>query len=177
VTQELVRELVRAQLPLETTLRDRLRVQISEVDVQFEAGESVVLLDGRVTLLDAPDTFADFTLTGSLRELEVDEASGMLTGPISLDHATLRGVSSGAAPPGVVRDLMEGLAGRSLGALGDVVPPVEIPMHLDHEIASRGYADERVQVAPARMGLKVRVKRLVPLSGRLWIQLEIVGRG
>jgi hypothetical protein len=132
VTQELVRDLLRARLPLETVVRDRFRVSLSEADVKFDAGESVVLLDGRV-----------------------------------------RSVGSGEAPPGVVRDLMEGLAGRGLGALGEVIPPIEIPMHLDQEIVSRGYSDERVQVPAARLGLKIRVKRLVPLAGRLWIQLEI----
>jgi hypothetical protein len=49
-------------------------------------------------------------------------------------------------------------------------------MHLDHRIESRGFSDARVQVPPASLGLEIRVKRIVPLAGRLWIQLEIAAR-
>jgi hypothetical protein len=174
VRQELVRDLLRAQLPLETTVLDRIRVRLTAADVRFERGLSLVLIEGRAHMLEAPERYADFTLAGGFHDIALDASTGQLTGRVAFDHVELRQVGSESMEPGLARTLIEALARRGLGAIGEVVPPIEIPTRLDRVIESRGFDDGRILVAPARMPLTVAVERVLPpLGGRLWIIVAV----
>jgi len=173
VQQEFVRDLLRAQLPLDSTILDRFRLRLTDADVRFERAVSLVRLEGRAHLVDAPERFAEVAVTGDLHDVQMDERTGLITGRVAFDHIELRRVTSEAMEPGMARTLVEALAGRGLGAIGEVVAPIEIPTHVDREIVSGGFDDGRIFVAPARMPLHVAVDRALPLGGRLWITLTI----
>jgi hypothetical protein len=174
VREALVRDLLRAPLPLETTILDRFRVRLTDANVRFEHGLSLVLLEGRAHMLADPERYADFTLAGDLHDIGLDPTTGHLTGRVALDHVELKQVGSASMEPGLARTFIEALAGRGLGAIGEVVPPIEIPTRLDRAVESRGFDDGRVFVAPARMPLTVAVDRVLPpFGGRLWIILKV----
>jgi hypothetical protein len=174
VRQELVRDLLRAQLPLETTVLERMRVRLTGADVQFARGSSLVLLEGRAHMLADPEHYADFTLAGDLHDVELDRSTGHLTGRVALDHVELKQLATGSLEPGLARTVIESLAGRGLGAIGEVVPPIKIPTRLDRAIESQGFDDGRVFVAAARMPLTVAIDRVLPpFGGRLWILLKV----
>jgi hypothetical protein len=164
---------LRAQLPVETTVLERIRVRLTDADVTFENAQSLILLEGRATAVAAPESFADFTLAGGLHDIHVDPESGRLAGRVALDHIELRRVASERMEPGLARTLVEGLAGSGLGAIGEVVPPIEMPTRLEREIESGGYDDGRMRVAPARLPLRMAVRRVIPVKGRLWILLDV----
>lgn len=173
VQQTLVRDLLRAQLPIESTILDRVRLRLTDADVRFERAVSLVRLEGRAHLVESPERFAQVVVTGDLHDVQMDERTGLITGRVAFDHVELQRVAADAMEPGMARTLVEALAGRGLGAIGEVVAPIEIPTHVDREIASGGFDDGLIFVAAARMPLHVAVDRALPLGGRLWITLTI----
>jgi hypothetical protein len=78
---------------------------------------------------------------------------------------------------GLVEGLNESLSGRSLGALGDVLPRIEIPVRFDQSIEFKGFAEGVVSVRPRKIPVRVSVARVIPVAGRLWILLAISADG
>jgi hypothetical protein len=177
VRQELVRDLLQAQLPLERVVLDRFRFLLDRADVRFEASQSLVSLSGHAETVADPGVYADVTCTGGLEAIEIDPRTGVLVARVTLDHVDLERVGAGVMEDGFARSLVEGLGGRGLGALGEVVPPLEIPVRLERAIESRGLADGPVRVAAARLPLHTTAKAVAPVAGRLWIVLEVTAGG
>lgn len=173
VKAELVRDLLQKSLPVETVVVEQFRVRLDEADVSFESGQSLVTLQGRVSPVRSAEAFADLTLLGGLHRFEVDPRSGSLTAHFELDRVEIRRVEAGTLEQGLVQSVNESLGGRGLGALGEVVPPVEVPVRLDQAIDFGGFSEGIVFVPPGRLPLRVSVARLVPVAGRLWVLLEV----
>ena len=177
VKQELVRDLLQRRLPVETVLLEQFRVRLERADVAFENGESLVTLAGRVTPVQGEDAFAEVALVGGLHRFEVDPESGMVTARFDLDRVDVPRVATGSLEPGLLRSLTEGIQGRGLAALGELLPRVEIPVRLDQAVEFEGFSEGVVSVPGARLPLRVGVSRVVPVMGRLWIMLEIAAAG
>jgi hypothetical protein len=173
IEQDLVRDLLQAQLPLERVVLERFHFRLSRADVKFESSQSLIAISGRVHAAGAPEAYAELTLVGGLDEIGVDPHTGTLTARVALDRVELDRVGTGALDAGWTRTLLESLGGSGLGALGEAVPPLQLPMRLDRTIESRGVDDGVLVVPPARLTVQAAVKRVLPMAGRLWISLEI----
>jgi hypothetical protein len=176
VRQELVRDLLQAQLPVERVWLDRFRFLLDKADVRFEGSQSLVTFEGHVDAVSEPGLYADLTCTGGLEEIEIDPKSGVLAARVVLDHVDVERVGAGLLEQGFARSAVEGLGGRGLGALGEVLPPLEIPVRFDRAIESPGFQDGALRTPPARLPLRTTVQNVVPVAGRLWIVLDVATR-
>ena len=177
IRQDLVRDLLQRRLPLETVPVPPLRVRLETADIAFEGGQSLVTLQGRVRPLDGVATYADLTLSGGLHRFEVDAKGGILRARVELDHVDLRRVEADTAVErGLVEALNDTLRGRGLGAVGDVLPAVEMPIRLDQVVDFPGVDAGILSVPAGRMPIDVSVARVVPVAGRLWVFLQVTTR-
>jgi hypothetical protein len=173
VRQELVRELLQAQLPVDRVWMERFRLLLDKAEVRFEGSQSLVTLEGHVDAVTDPGLYADLTCTGGLEEIEIDPKTGVLAARVVIDHVDVERVGAGVLEQGFARSVVEGMGGRGLGALGEVLPPLEIPVRVDRAIESPGFQDGALRVAPARLPLRTVVRSVVPVSGHLWIVLDV----
>jgi hypothetical protein len=173
VDEALVRDLLAAGLPQEQVLSERYRVRVERAEVAFRSQQSLVTLHGRVTSLQAPDTYVDVVLRGGLGTLAVDARSRRLRATVALDHVEVQQAAAGGARSGAVGALVEELGRERLEAFAALVPPLEIPVQLEERLVLRGTGDEHVRVRAGELPLRVAVTRVIPLSGRLWVLLEL----
>jgi hypothetical protein len=173
IRAELLRDLLRRQLPLETVVGGRIRVRLERAEVSLESGQSLVTLQGRVSSTEGAADFADLELLGGLHRFEVQPRSGLLTARLELDRVEVQRLAAGSLERGFAQALSEALGGRSLGALGEVLPRLEIPLRLDQAVEFGGFAEGVVSVPPQRLGVRVSVARVAPLGGRLWVLLDV----
>jgi hypothetical protein len=173
VRQELVRDLLQRRLPLETTPLPALRVRLETAEITFEGGQSLVTLQGRVRALGVHDSYADLTFSGGLHAFEVDTAGGVLRARVELDRVDVRHVEGGPVERGLLESVNQTLRGRGLGAIGDVLPPVEMPIRLDQAADFPGISAGLLSVPARTLPMSVKVARVVPVAERLWIFLEV----
>ena len=177
IKAELLRDLLQRHLPIETVVGDQLRVRLERAEVSLEGSQSLVTLQGRVSPVNAADSFADLELLGGLQRLEVDAGTGILTARVELDRIEVQRLATGMLERGLVEGLNESLSGCSLGALGDVLPRIEIPVRLDQAIEFGGFAEGVVSVRAKSLPVRVSVARVIPVAGRLWILLDVSAEG
>jgi hypothetical protein len=177
IKAELLRDLLQRRLPIETIIGDELRVRLERAEVSLDSSESLVTLQGRVSHVHGEDAFADLELLGGLDRLEVDVRTGILSARVEVDHIEVQRLAAGMLERDLVQGLNESLGGRSLGALGDVLPRIEIPVRFDQSIEFKGFAEGVVSVRPRKIPVRVSVARVIPVAGRLWILLAISADG
>jgi hypothetical protein len=173
VEQGLVRSLIQRRLPFETVVLGQLRVRLEKAAVDFQGGQSLVTLEGRVRPVQSEDAFADLELFGGLHRFEVDGRSGVLAAHIEIDRVAVQRLTAGTLESEVLEDLVENLGDRGLGALGEVLPPIEIPVRLDQAIEFAGFSEGGVSVRSRRLPLRFSVARVTPVADRLWLFLDM----
>jgi hypothetical protein len=172
ISEGLVRDVIRAQLPREALLIEPFRITVTDADVRFESGQSLIALTARLAAPRTTAGHADVTLTGGLAAIEVDAETGFLRSRIALDRLDLRRLPSEAMEPGLLRQFVESLGGRGMGAVGEVMAPLEIPMRLTRSVESRGIASGPVRIPPARLSVGFEVHRVLFLQNRLFVFLD-----
>lgn len=173
----LIRELLQRRLPVTTVLVEPFQLRLDSADVRFENGQSLVVLGGRVSAAGDDRSFADLRISGGLRRLEVDRDSGLLRARVDLDSVEVQRLEAGGVEREIAGVLSEGFGGRSLGALGDVLPAIEIPVRLDQRLELGGFASGPVSVGAKTLAVEVSVSRVMPLRGRLWVLLDVRAGG
>jgi hypothetical protein len=166
-----VRAVIEAGLPQEMTVGGRFRVLVHRAEVSFSSGSHVVRLNARVTDTRSPDRFADVVYQGGLDDIVV--AGGKLTTRVLIDDIDVPQVQTGGAPASLLTAAAGPLAGQNLERLQALIPPVAIPVKVEEKVAVPGFGDGPVEVDPAEVPLNVKVARVVPLSGRLWVFLDV----
>jgi hypothetical protein len=176
IREDIVKNLLSASLPQEFVIADQLRVQITSADVSFQSSQGLVTLRGRVTRFDKADDFADVVCSGGIGTPQVS-SMGRLTVRIALDRFEIPRVAAGGRESRVLRSAVDTLSQQSLGAIRDGLAPLEIPVRLQQQVPVAGIAEGPVQIAPGQIPLKVTVTRVMAISGRLWILIDVaVGR-
>jgi hypothetical protein len=168
-----VQGLLAATLPQERVVADRFRVRLERATVQFRASQGLVLLSGRASFVDSPGSFVEVTLEGGLEDVKVREASGTLVGRIAVYHLAVARASAAGADSSTMRALAEGLGRERLESLSALAPPLEIPIRLEESVAFKGFEDGPVSVRPGSLPVRASVARVLALSGRLWVVLDV----
>jgi len=173
IGQSLVRDLLQRALPIETDSAPDLHVRLETAEVAFENGESRVTLRGRVSRASAPGTFADLTVHGGLHRFAVGEPAGQVTARVALDRLEVRQAEAEGLRRDLVETVVERLGQPTLESLATQIPPLAIPLRFERTLELDGRKAGPFEIAPASLRLQVALAHVVPLSGRLWVQLAV----
>lgn len=169
IEDRLLRDLIAAQLPFEIDARS-FHATLTEAEVQFR-GSPLVSLRGSGSLKEHPELVAAVNAMGALEDVKVDAATGTLTARISVDHlgienaGGLESLLSGAALDELARTLRLQLAGQ--------LPPIQIPVRVQHSVELPAVAHGPVRIAGASMPLDVGVSSVIAARGLLWIGVSV----
>ena len=122
--------------------------------------------------MEDPGRLADISLQGGLEDIEISP-EGKLSARVAIDSFEVARTESGGAETPMVKALVDVLSAERMERLRNLVPPVEIPVALDQQIAINGFGEGPVQVNPGTLPVQARVARVLALSGRLWVMLEV----
>jgi hypothetical protein len=178
VDDTLVQDVLASAMPWEQIVAERYRVQVAGAEVQFEDGFALVRLDGRVSLAADPEArvFADVRVYGGLDVVELDRASGVLTGKIALigfdvSRAEVLGSS-------LVDESLAAEFGRQrLESLSALASPLKIPVRFERQVRIPGVGPEGpVSIDAAAIPMTVSVADVKAFRGRLWVSLRASAR-
>jgi hypothetical protein len=173
IGQSLVRDLLQLALPIEAESAPDLHVRLETAEVAFESGESRVTLRGRVSRASTPGTFADLTVRGGLHRFAVGEPAGQVTARVALDRLEVRQAEAEGLRRELVETVLERLGQPTLESLATQIPPIAIPLRFERTLALEGLRAGAFEIAPASLRLRVALAHVVPLAGRLWVQLAV----
>jgi hypothetical protein len=174
VSEQIVKDLAALALPREQVIADQFRVRLEKVDVRFRDGAGSVRLDGRVSPASqsADAVFAELAVFGLMDRIDLDPQTGVLRGKISVIGFELKKVGVfGESRTG--QRLLEELAAQRLDDLSALALPVEIPVHLEEEVALKGVTEGPVRLRPANFPVKIAVANVSAHGERLWVALDV----
>jgi hypothetical protein len=176
IRQDVVRRLLSAELPQDFVVENRLRIQITSAEVSFQSSQGLITLRGRVMRIDKPDDFADVMCLGSIGAPLVS-SEGRLFVRVNLDRFEIPRVAKGGRESGVLRSAVDGLSQEAVDAIGEGLPPLEIPVRLQQQIPVDGISSGPVRIRSGQIPLKATITRVFAMSGRLWFLIDVaVGR-
>ncbi len=171
VDETAVKSVIEAGLPLEAVIAKRYRVRVDTAEASFRSGASLVRLHAKV-VDEQSDRHADVVYQGGLDDIAVS-VDGRLRTRILIDHVEIPELHAGGTDASALAGIAGQLAGRNLETLQAMVPAVAIPVRLQQSLSIDGLGDGPVQVDPGELPVQASVARVLPLSGRLWVFLEV----
>jgi hypothetical protein len=169
-----VERLIGATLPQERVISNRFRIRLDKAQVRFRGNQSVISLAGRASAVSAPATFVDVSLKGGLSDLTVQRDSGALTTRVAIYSLEVQRAAAIGAENGAVRELAKALGQARVDSLADLGPSVVIPIRLHEDIPLNGLDEEPLTAAPGKLHIQLTVSRVLAVSGRLWVLLDVV---
>jgi hypothetical protein len=172
VDEAAVKSVIEAGLPQEAVVAKRFRVRVDTAQVTFRSGDGLVNLTAEVTDQGSPDRKAHVVFQGSFDEMTVS-ADGRLQTRVLIDNVEVPQAQAQGSDAAMLGSVAEQLAGTNLEMLQGLIPALAIPVKLQETLAIEGLGDGPVQVRPGELPITASVARVLPLSGRLWVFLEV----
>jgi len=166
VHQDLVRDLLAAATPFESTVRDHYRVRIESASTEFSDGFALVRLEGRAEVIGQPVS-ADIRVLGGLEVTGRAKDSGQLRLNVNVfaveaAKADILGVDKHA------RHLVEALARDGLTSL---VPFLDLPLRVEDRVSIPALNSRRVTIPAAEIPFDAKVLEVRVFENRLWVSL------
>lgn len=169
IDQELIRDLIMAQLPIEVAA-GLYQVWLDEVEVTFE-GSLLVTLRGGIAVRMLPFLSGSVRLFGTLEDVRVDEASGTLRTSVAIDHLDLVELA------GLERLLPQGrrdeLARTVRLQLDGRIPEISLPVEVSQSVDLPAVTDGPIRIQGARLPLEVAVSEVLAGPGQLWVAIRV----
>jgi hypothetical protein len=169
-----VERLIGATLPQERVIAKRFRIRLEKAQVRFRGNQSVVTLAGRASAVDSPATFVDVALKGGLNDLIVQRDSGALTTRVAIYSLEVQRAAAIGAENRAVRELAKAVGQARVDSLAELGPTVVIPIRLHEDISLNALDEEPVTAAPGKLHIQLTVSKVLAVSGRLWVLLDVV---
>jgi hypothetical protein len=169
-----VERLIGATLPQERVISKRFRIRLEKAQVRFRGNQSVVTLAGRASAEGAPGTFVDVVLKGGLGDLIVQRDSGSLTTRVAIYSLEVQRAAAIGAENRAVRELAKALGQARVDSLAELGPTVVIPIRLHEDITLDRLDEEPVVAAKGKLHIQLTVAKVLAVSGRLWVLLDVV---
>lgn len=166
VSEELLGNLLRASLPPEMVIANRVRLRIESAEPLFRGGEAGLLFKARVSSTDVPDASATLSLGGGLEDFKFE--GGKLSARVKLKHFNVLESSAG----NLGANILDGLVRANLEAIQDAIPEVEVPVQLEQAIRIGGLTEGAVVAKPGVLPLAISVSHVIPTNERLWVLLD-----
>jgi hypothetical protein len=172
VGESAFQSVLEAGLPHERLVAERWHTRVHRATVRFEGGAGLVSLNAQVRDTTAEGRVAEVVFRGGLGRIEVSPR-GRLQTHVVVDHIEVAPAQASGADAAFAAGVVDELAGRNLELVEDLVPPVDIPVRLQQRLAFDGLREGPIEVDAGELPVTVRVARILPLSGRLWIFLDV----
>jgi len=169
VEDALVRDLLTANLPFETTV-DKYRIHLLRAEVTFR-GSPLITLEGTVTPKEGVEVQGEVRVLGALEKIRVDPATGQLSGSVAVDHVDIKrlaGFESFLPGPS-----LDELARTVRLQLQDRIPDLAIPVKVEPRIDFPALASGPVRMEGATLPLAISVSEVVAGRGRLWVAISL----
>lgn len=169
IGDELVRELLTAQLPFEVQT-EKLHIRLQRAEVRFR-GNALVVLQGTVALASQESLQGELSVQGAFERIVLDPASGTMHASVAVDHvdvtkvAGLEALLSGASLDEFARELRL--------QIQDKLPEVTIPVRIQQRIELPAFDDGTVRIAAAALPLSAQVSEVLAVEGQLWMALRV----
>lgn len=167
VGEQAFRSVLSATLPQEVTLDERVRLLIERAEPSFRYTQGVVRFEGRLTSVDHPGVSLAIGLTGGVER--ADLSGGRLAARLALEGFEVQGAALG----GLGRAVVEQLVRDRLASINAALPPVEIPVRVEQDVALGGLLEGPVTARPGSLPIAASVARVACHRGRLWISLDV----
>jgi hypothetical protein len=172
VDEAAVKSVIEAGLPQEGEVAERFRVRVESAEVSFSSGTSIIRLRAHVVDEKTQGRQADVVYEGGLDDIEISR-DGRLQTRVLIDNVELAEGQEGAADASALASMAVKLAGQNLEFLQTLIPDIGIPVRVEQNLAIEGLGDGPVQVDPGELPVNATVARVLPISGRLWVFLEV----
>ncbi len=165
VDDQLVQDLISAQLPLTADVQ-QFQLTLSAADVQFR-GSPVVRLTGALHVRERPALGANVRVIGSLTDVEVDSAGGVLVATVSVDHLDIEDTVGLQAF--VTGDTRDALSKRLRLEVAGRLPVLRVPVKIQPDLPLPAVTRGPVRLPAARLPIKMSVSSVIAAAGTLWI--------
>jgi hypothetical protein len=169
-----VERLIAATLPQERIVSKRFLIHLEKAQVRFRGNQSVVTLAGRASAVSSPETFVDVILKGGLSDLTVQRDSGALNTRVSIYTLEVQRAAAIGAENRAVSALAKALGQARVDSFAELGPTVVIPIRLHEDIPLNGLDDGPVRAASGSLHMQLTVSKVLAVSGRLWVILDVV---
>jgi hypothetical protein len=166
IAESAARELLNASLPREQMLGNRVRLRLETATPFFRGNNAALVFQARAQGKLTGAT-ARVELGGRLGNFRIE--NGTLLAGIELGHFKVLDSSLGD----VAMDVLEGLVRDNLDALSHLLPPLEIPVHLEQAIKVDGLTEGVVVARPGVLPLAVTLAEVIPVNERLWVLIDV----
>jgi len=169
VEDGLVRDLLTANLPFETTV-DKYKIRLLRADVTFR-GSPLITLEGSVTPQEGVAVQGDVRVLGALERIRVDPASGLLSASVAVDHVDIERLAGFESflPGGSLDELARSVRLQLKDRIPDLAIPVKVEPSIDFPALTAG----PVQMEGATLPLEIGVSEVFAGQGRLWVAIAI----
>ncbi len=167
LSEETAKALIGASLPPEQVIGGRIRLTFESVQPIFRGNNAALLFQATAHGVRVPSATARLELGGGLTNFRIEK--GTLTSTVHLSHFKVLDTSLGE----MAGDVLEALVRDNLAALGERIPALEIPVHLEQSIAIAGLDAGVVVTKPGVLPLEMTLAEVLPVGERLWVLLEV----
>lgn len=171
VREDLIRDVVQAALPHTTTVADRYRLELSLAEVRFRNGLALVDLAGRAALADRPGVWADLTVVGLFRVLDLDPHRATLRARVEVLGFETREVGVGRLAPPLER-LVDGLASRHATELDEVLGQLEVPVRLWEQVELPAVEEPEISIPSSALAVRLQVTDVRVLQDRIFVSVS-----
>lgn len=166
VDESVARELLNVPLPQEKIIGGNVRVSIEKAEPYFRGSQGAMLFRARATSQRMPAQFAELELGGGLDEMKLVE--GRLSARVRLIHFSI--VKASVGP--LAQAALESLVRENLDSIQDLIPPLEVPVHLDERVAIPGFDEGPVSVKGGALAVKAKVSHVLYANQRMWVLID-----
>ena len=172
VSEELVRKLLAAALPLETDIPGGIRISATDVQVDFRPGLALLEFSGRASPKAMADVQADLSILASLEILDLMPGDAYLRARLSVLGFRTTEVAVGSLRP-PVEELLNDLAERRLIAFAQLFGDLEIPIRLDERVELPSVDTPDVTIQAASLDLSSQIFGVYVGEERIWVAIEL----
>jgi hypothetical protein len=172
VPATVVRQLIDAALPVQTTVADRFRITADSAAVDFRGGLALVRLSARVEWVDRESVAAAIEVLGALQILDIQESAGTLAARVEILGFQTQALQLGTLSGPAAR-LLDEFAERPASDLNALLNRLEIPVSLVQAIRLPMVEEDEISIAAVDVPISARLHGVSVGAGRLWVHIDI----
>jgi hypothetical protein len=165
IHEGVVKQFIDASLPRGKDVGARLHVRIETAEPRFRGNNAAVIFEATARSLDI-DAEARLEIAGTLGRFRIQD--GRLIGDVTIAYFSVKEASSARLAGALLQEVLA----PNLASLGELVPPVEIPVRLEESVKLDGVDAGIVSTRGGVLPLAMSVAQVLPVNQRLWIFID-----